>query len=352
MHEIIDISIREEVLVMNSTLRQKTTSFAASVALMAGLAGCGTAAASQSSSTSASASSLTPVVIDQAFQSLLYLPLYVAIDKGFFTQHGLSVKKVTAGSGSNGVSAVISGSAQFSLQDPMIAVLADIKGANVRPVAAVINGVPTWVVGKSAATGISALRGQTISTAIPPSTGTYLVERLLKENHITAHLRFVKLGTELSPVLAGQASAATLAEPTVEQALSSGYHVEYSFAKQYAGDYAYSSIDANESFIKSHPQTVQRFVDGIQQAEQYMTKHPRGTIKVAEKEFPGLSQATVAKAVTHMVHSNVYASNALITQSAYDHAIALQKYLGKIKTNQAPYASEVVRTFAEKAVGH
>jgi NitT/TauT family transport system substrate-binding protein len=28
------------------------------------------------------------VVLSQAFQSMLYLPLYVAIDEGFFTQQG------------------------------------------------------------------------------------------------------------------------------------------------------------------------------------------------------------------------------------------------------------------------
>ena len=39
------------------------------------------------------------VVVFQAFQSIQYLPLYVAIDKGFFAKNGLDVQKVTAGSG-------------------------------------------------------------------------------------------------------------------------------------------------------------------------------------------------------------------------------------------------------------
>ena len=33
------------------------------------------------------------VVLSQAFQSMLYLPLYVAIDEGFFTQQGLDLTK-------------------------------------------------------------------------------------------------------------------------------------------------------------------------------------------------------------------------------------------------------------------
>src|SRR3546814_2084634 len=39
----------------------------------------------------------TKVTISQAFQSMLYLPFYVAIDKGFFKKEGIDVDKETAG---------------------------------------------------------------------------------------------------------------------------------------------------------------------------------------------------------------------------------------------------------------
>lgn len=41
----------------------------------------------------------TPVRINQAFQSLLYLPLYVAQEQGFFKQQGVEVKISTGGGG-------------------------------------------------------------------------------------------------------------------------------------------------------------------------------------------------------------------------------------------------------------
>lgn len=86
------------------------------------------------------------VVVYQAFQSIMYLPLYVAMDKGFFAQNGLDVQKVTAGSGAQGVAAVIGGHADFSLQDPMTAALANLKGATLVNVANVVAGVPVWVI--------------------------------------------------------------------------------------------------------------------------------------------------------------------------------------------------------------
>src|ERR1700684_150677 len=66
----------------------------------------------------------TKVTVFQGIETLLYLPFYVAINKGFFTKHKLDVNKVTAGSSANAVAAVISGSATFSIQDPMTAGLA------------------------------------------------------------------------------------------------------------------------------------------------------------------------------------------------------------------------------------
>ena len=75
------------------------------------------------------------VTISQAFQSLLYLPLYIGIDNGHFTKQGLDVTKETAGAPSAALAAVISGSAQFSLHGPEWPAIAASKGAPVQIVA-------------------------------------------------------------------------------------------------------------------------------------------------------------------------------------------------------------------------
>ena len=80
------------------------------------------------------------VVLSQAFQSMLYLPLYVAIDEGFFTQQGLDLTKETAGAPTVALSAVISGSAQFSIHGPEWTAIAASKGAPVDVIANVVNG--------------------------------------------------------------------------------------------------------------------------------------------------------------------------------------------------------------------
>lgn len=319
-------------------------------AVMLSACGASTTTGATGASTPGSGSTTSTVTVSQAFQSLLYLPLYVAIDKGYFAKNHITVNKVTAGSGASAVASVIGGSAQFSLQDPMIAEMADVKGAAVKPIAAVVSGVPVWIVGKNGK-GIPSLRGATVATATPPATATYLLERLLKQQGVSTTLQYVEIGTELAPLTASRVKAAVMYEPEVEQALAGGYHTVYSFAKQYPGDYSFSAIDANASYVKSNPLAIKRFLTGLQQALIYTNSNTAGATAVAMKEFPSLPKAEVTAAVARMIRDHVYASSVLISKSSYNNALALQTYLGNLKAAQVPYATAVDAASAQAAIG-
>jgi NitT/TauT family transport system substrate-binding protein len=294
------------------------------------------------------------VTVFQAFQSIQYLPLYVAIDEGIFKKNGLNVRKVTAGSGAAGVAAVIGGHADFSLQDPMTAVLADQKGASVVNVAMVVNGVPVWIIAPrhAAAQSLSGLSGKTMSTALAPSTSTYLLERLLKQKGMSSTtVDMVQIGTELAPVAAGRAAAAALYEPQVDEGIASGYKVIYSFASQYPGGYAFSTMDALASTIKDKPKMVQAFVRSLNEAEARIYQSPATAEAVAEKEFPSLPKSVVDNAVNRLIDQHIYPTNAEISPAAFQNALALQVYVGNLKPGSVTYAHSVDDAFA-KAANH
>ena len=128
------------------------------------------------------------VTLSQAFQSMLYLPLYVAIDEGFFTQQGLDLTKETAGAPTVALSAVISGSAQFSIHGPEWTAIAASKGAPVDIIANVVNGAAVWIATAPdfKFAGIKDIRGQKVVTGLMPTTSTSLFMKLLKENGMDA----------------------------------------------------------------------------------------------------------------------------------------------------------------------
>ncbi|RXZ33962.1 ABC transporter substrate-binding protein [Oxalobacteraceae bacterium CAVE-383] len=291
-------------------------------------------------------------VIYQAFQSIQYLPLYVAMDQGMFAKHGLEVQKVTAGGGAQGVAAVIGGHADFSLQDPMTAVLANLKGASLTNVAMVVAGVPVWMVvpENSPIKSIDDLKDQTIAVALPPSTSTYLLQKLLKDKGLSnVKLNTVAIGTEISPVTAGRAAAAVLYQPQVEQALASGYKIVYDFAKQYDGVYAFSTIDTLKSTIQTKPQMVQNFVGAMADAEKLMRSSPDVAYRVAVQEFPSLEKSVVEAAVKRLLDQKIYPATPSISKQAFQSGLDLQVYIGNIKPGEVTYESAVDNSFAEKA---
>src|SRR5277367_1377162 len=154
------------------------------------------------------------VVLSQAFQSMLYLPLYVAIDEGFFTQQGLDLTKETAGAPAVALSAVISGSAQFSIHGPEWTAIAASKGAPVNIIANVVNGAAVWIATSPdfKFDGIKDIKGQKVITGLMPTTSTSLFIKLLKENGMDAktdvEMIQVAIGSEPGPFVAKQADIA------------------------------------------------------------------------------------------------------------------------------------------------
>lgn len=290
-------------------------------------------------------------VVYQAFQSIQYLPLYVAMDEGLFTKRGLEVQKVTAGGGAQGVAAVIGGHADFSLQDPMTAVLANLKGAALVNVAMVVAGVPVWIVAppNSPIKSVDDLKGQTVSTAMPPTTSTYLLSNLLKAKGLTnVKLDTVGIGTEIAPVAAGRAAAAVLYQPQVEQALANGYKIVHDFAKQYNGVYAFSTITTAKATVQTRPQVVQSFVNAIGDAERLMQASPQVAYRVAVAEFPAMDKSVVEAAVKRLLDQKIYPAGPGMSKEAFQTSLELQVAIGNIKPGEVSYDSAIDNSFAEK----
>jgi NitT/TauT family transport system substrate-binding protein len=291
------------------------------------------------------------VVLSQAFQSMLYLPLYVAIDEGFFTQQGLDLTKETAGAPTVALSAVISGSAQFSIHGPEWTAIAASKGAPVDIIANVVNGAAVWIATAPdfKFDGIKDIKGQKVVTGLMPTTSTSLFIKLLKENGMDAKTDIdmipVAIGSEPGPFVAKQADVAVMYEPGLDQAVAKGMKVVLGFPKLY-GAYAFSAVTARRDV---DPDTAQRVVNGMEMAMRFMTKDEARTVEIAKKEFPTLDPVVVEAAVKRMLADGVYPPSVDITADALKVSMDTQIALGNL-ASQPDYKSFVVKTFIDPAL--
>src|SRR5271155_2950645 len=127
------------------------------------------------------------VTIAQFGHVFLYMPLYVAIDKGFFKKHGLDVKLVSTGGDEKTFTAVATGNAQFGVSDPTFTAIAREHGQGGKVVAAVVRGVPFWVVTLNPKIGVfknphefDKLRCAAFTA---PSTSYAVMKNILNEGH-------------------------------------------------------------------------------------------------------------------------------------------------------------------------
>jgi len=291
------------------------------------------------------------VTLSQAFQSMLYLPLYVAIDEGFFTQQGLDLTKETAGAPTVALSAVISGSAQFSIHGPEWTAIAASKGAPVNIIANVVNGAAVWIATAPdfKFDSIKDVKGQKVVTGLMPTTSTSLFMKLMKENGMDSktdvEMIQVAIGSEPGPFVAKQANIAVMYEPGLDQAVAKGMKVVFGFPKTY-GAYAFSTVTARNDV---DPDTAQRVVNGMEMAMRFMAKNEAKTVEIAKKEFPTLDPVVVEAAVKRMLGDGVYPPSVDITPEALKVSMDTQIALGNL-ASQPDYKAFVVKKFIDGAL--
>ncbi|MEN3752916.1 ABC transporter substrate-binding protein [Mangrovibacter yixingensis] len=300
----------------------------------------------------------TPVRINQAFQSLLYLPLYIAQDKGFFKQQGVDVKISTGGGGAQSWAAVIGGSADFSIQDPVFVPKTRENGGDGVVVAGVQNAPTIFVFGKDGTSlqqNLAYLSGKRVVTSPEPDTTWAFMSYLIKQQKLKdVKLVHVAIGNEIPAVAAGRADYALAAEPQVTMAeQQNGLHVVYSFSADKSWyPFAFSSLTTTRQYIQKHPKAAQAVVTAFEQASRYIYSHPDDAVTIAHHYFPALPVDLVKKAVQREIDAKGYPENVLVTQKAWDNNMNIALYAKNIKaypSEATSYKNNVDTTLATKA---
>lgn len=326
------------------------------------LGGCGSTSSSTGSTDTADASTTTAetsttaeadssgdlktVRINQAFQSLLYLPLYVADDAGFFKEEGIQVERSTAGGGPQSWAAVVGGSADFALGDPVFVAMSHAEGGSGVVFATIQNAPTVWIVGNEKidmSSDLSQLAGKTIITGAEPDTDWALFE-WLKNKYGDDGSSFTEtttsIGSQIAPVLAGEADFATSCEPVISEGIAQGLNEVFCFAD--VADLtpmAFSCLTTSDEFIKDHPDEAQGVMNAIEKACQYIYNNTDEAIEIAKKEFPDTDEAIVKASVQRMIDCKGYPEHAEVSEQAWENNMKLALISGNIKEYPADYSS-------------
>jgi len=239
-----------------------------------------------------------PIIIAEPLHNLGYLPLYDAIDQGYFKDAGLDVQMSTLGGGAH-VNAVLSGDAWGFIGGLESAAIANAKGADMVGIAGVVDRANVyWTAGKNVTIDPDDLAGSLTGLRIAASrhAGSPEIDTLYELKQLgldpTKDVTIINndSGTDIAMVQSGQADIAVTSEPNISKGISAGLWGEpiMSLPKE-LGKFAYSDIVVPRDAIAKEPNTIQAFVDALNKGMNDVLQDRDLATQIAKKEFPTMS---------------------------------------------------------------
>ena len=277
------------------------------------------------------------LTVFEASRLFLYIPLYFAVDKGYFQREQLDVTIFTAGRRDLAMKAVITGDAFASLHDPIEAALARSRGADVKIIAPVVNAAANWLVADQDITDdVRTWQGKSIALATPPNTQDSMFKKELRErgwgevDRTTYKLKndddpshYLKIlygafGTDLVLMMNGQANMALTIEPGASTlVLKNNKHVILDYPTLMPAGMLFSSINVLGDTIRQDPVTVQKFVTALTKAYRDAYNNPSELAAVAIKWFPNADPEVVQAATKNMIRAKAFSPNTMFTKAGY-----------------------------------
>lgn len=279
----------------------------------------------------------TKVVVNEAARTLLYLPLYYAKGTGCFDREGLDVQIITGGTATNAFAALLSKEADIAIADPMYVPIAREKGNQTRVIGQVVGRIAVWGVAmdpKLTSLSKASLRKRTIATHPRPMTAYVYTLKAVRdvgldpEKDVT--ILQVTPGSEIVPLLNGQADVALTIEPQVSRAVANGAHIIYSYP-DLLGDRIFTGLMTRDDYLRDHRDTALRVVRCVQRSLEAIHANPQSGVPVARSFFPQLDESLARAAINHIVSEHVMPSSVLVSNDSWDKAMRARLEVGDLK---------------------
>ena len=286
---------------------------------------------------------------------IVYMPMYVALHRGYFREYKLEIEVYPAGNDDEIYAEVASGKAHFGVGDPTFVAHGAARGDDTRVIAALVNNGSTW--GYTHHPEIHDFKkpedfaGLRFGTYPAPSTSYALIANI-KRTHAkklrSMEIIEAQIG-ELAPLLAsGKVDVILEIEPMISIAEQQGLRTVLSVGDFYPA-FLYTGVSTRQETIEQEPEMVEAFVKGIQAGLTTCHREPETLIEVAREMFPAVSDECMSLAIHRMLNNRAWPEQALIQASSWQSALKLRQDLGELEPIAEPTAL-LEQSFAYSAI--
>ena len=283
------------------------------------------------------------ILVAEPVHSTGYLPLYIAMAKGFFDEANVSVKIVTIETGGGHTNAVLSGQAFAFIGGPEHNAFAKAKGAELR---AVVHCVDRGNIYFCAATGFEPtntdwsayFKGKTIAVGPFGGTPNSITRYLLKKWNLDAKRDVTLVETASSATIAAargkQAQIGVATEPYVTQGVRNSVWGEpFLNIPKELGPYAYSTFNVRLETIQKDPELVRAFVRGMVKGLKFLYANRDETAEIAKKQFPTMPLEDLKATLGRSFKDELWSKDGMISREAWTTASAVVRGADILKTD-------------------
>src|SRR6266481_5447830 len=189
-------------------------------------------------------------------------PVFIGIDKGFFTAENVKADVVYIQSSASVIQQLSAGSLDMSMSTGLVDPIRAIdQGAAIALTRLEVQVPPYALLAKSSIKSLKDLKGKVISVGGPKDITRIYVERMLMPNGLkTGDYDYVYAGATTAraqALLSGAVDAAILLPPSNFQLQNQGYN-ELGLTIEYAPELAFSGTMANKTWAARNPDVLRR----------------------------------------------------------------------------------------------
>jgi NitT/TauT family transport system substrate-binding protein len=281
------------------------------------------------------------LLVAEPVHSTGYLPLYIAMAKGYFED--ITVKIVTIETGGGHTNAVLSGQAFAFIGGPEHNAFAKAKGAELR---AVVNCVDRGNVYFCAAKGQeptgtdwpSYFKGKAIAVGpfggTPNSITRYMLGKWKLDAKKDVTLMETASSATLAVVRSKQAQIGQATEPFVTQGVRNNIWSEpFLNIPKELGPYAYSTINVRLETIQKEPELVRAFVRGMVKGSKLLYANPGEASEIAKAQFPTMPLDDLRSTLDRSFRDEMWSRDGMVSRPAWATASAVVREAGILKSD-------------------
>jgi len=309
-----------------------------------------------------SAADLVKVKMAEVVRSQFYIPMYVALGKGFVKDEGLDVELITTNGGDRAGAMILAGQADFALAGPEVPVYIYNGESADKPLifCALTATDGLFLVSRQKIDKFdwSMMNGKKIIGWRPGSTPQLYLEYVLKQRGVNADTVKSIVTNIGAPArdgswIAGNGDFAIFNEPNFTKLEKAGKAYLVASIGKEVGRADYTLFFAKKSWLEKNPTIAQKWTDAIAKAQAWVkTASPQDIAEAIAPYFPGLTKEDNVAVVNRYrtVGVPIWATSTVPDEGGLAKAQEIMVVGGVLPADKkVPYDKLVVTDFAAKA---